>query len=181
VVVLGGVLEELATVMVVLSEEEVPPGPVATAVYVVVVIGVTVSVPLLPARVYDVLLVPVTTTWLAFVAVTVKVADCPSTIDAELGVMPTVSAEVGPWGELLLLLLMPAHPMKTNGSKRVKNSPTPQRLRGTRGLISLSLVPPVARCPLPVTRSNLPGDGKRKTGNGKRSSNGPNVHASAHD
>jgi hypothetical protein len=61
----------------------------------VVAVGVTNSVPPLGARVYELLSVPVIVTWLAFVAVTVKVDEFPDMIEVGLDVMLTVGEGFG--------------------------------------------------------------------------------------
>lgn len=82
------------TVSVALAEF-VPPGPVATAVYVVVAAGFTLWLPPLGWRVYALPSVPVTVTWVASVAVTVKRDELPRVIAAGLTAIVTIGAEAG--------------------------------------------------------------------------------------
>ena len=72
--------------------EIVPPAPVAAAVYVVVAVGLTAWVPPLDCKVYSLPSLPVSLTWVAFAAITVKVDELPAVIEAGLAVMVTVGA-----------------------------------------------------------------------------------------
>src|SRR5437588_4956659 len=81
----------LPTVTVAAAEAEPPLEPVAVAVYVVVCVGETLTVP--PVLAMAMLLLStllVTVTWLAFCAVTVSVELCPEEICAGLALMVTV-------------------------------------------------------------------------------------------
>lgn len=72
---------------------------VAVAVYVVVEVGFTVSVPPLYGNENEVPLDPVTLTEAVLVSVTVKVTDCPDVMLVELAVIETV-------GKLLVVTVM---------------------------------------------------------------------------
>lgn len=74
-------------------------------------VGVTNSVPPLGARVYELLSVPVIVTWLAFVAVTVKVDEFPEMIEAGLAVMLTVGVGFGVTVTVALAEVFPPLPM----------------------------------------------------------------------
>lgn len=82
------------TVSVALAEF-VPPGPVATAVYVVVAAGLTLWLPPPGWRVYALPSVPVTFTCMAPVAVTVKLDELPRGIAAGLTEIVTTGADSG--------------------------------------------------------------------------------------
>ncbi len=71
-----------------------PPSPAAVAVYVVAVAGLTAWVPPLDDRVYLLPSVPLTVTWVEFVAVTVNVDELPAVMEAGLAAMLTVGAGV---------------------------------------------------------------------------------------
>jgi hypothetical protein len=71
-----------------------PEAPVAVAVYVVVVFGLTDCVPPVDCKVYALPSVPLTITPVALVAETVRVAELPAVIDVGLAVMLTVGAGV---------------------------------------------------------------------------------------
>jgi hypothetical protein len=75
--------------------ETFPPVPVAVAVYVVVAAGVTVCVPPAACKVYVLLSVPVTVTWVAFAATTINVDEAPEATDVGLAVMLTVGGAAG--------------------------------------------------------------------------------------
>src|ERR1700748_39254 len=70
--------------------DTVPDDPVASAVYVVVEVGLTTCVPPFAGRVYVLPSVPEIVTWEAFVAVTVKVDEPPYVMEAWLAVILTV-------------------------------------------------------------------------------------------
>jgi hypothetical protein len=89
IVTVGAGLGVTVTVAV---AEVFPPAPVAVAVYVVVALGVTLCVPPVDCRVYELPSLPVTVTPVAFVAVTVNRDELPAVIDAGLAVMLTVGA-----------------------------------------------------------------------------------------
>jgi hypothetical protein len=72
--------------------EAVPPDPVAVAVYVVVVVGLTDCVPPFDCRVYLLPSDPLTVTCVALVAVTVSVEEPPLVIEVGLELMLTVGA-----------------------------------------------------------------------------------------
>ena len=69
-----------------------PPAPFATAVYVVVAAGLTACVPPIACRGYVLPSLPVTVTWVEFVAVTVKIAELPEVIDIGFAAMVTAGA-----------------------------------------------------------------------------------------
>jgi hypothetical protein len=83
---------EFAVTVTVAVAVALPPPPVAVAVYVVVAAGLTGCVPPVACNVYVVPSLPVTVTWLALVAATVRVADAPAVMDAGLALMLTVGA-----------------------------------------------------------------------------------------
>jgi hypothetical protein len=62
---------------------------------VAVAVGLTDCVPPLDGKVYVLPSVPVTVTWVALVAATVKVDELPEVIEAGLAVMLTVGAGFG--------------------------------------------------------------------------------------
>ena len=81
---------EVPTVTVVSADAIVPAALLASAVYVVVVVGVTVSVPPVDERVLVLPSVPVTTTEVALVAVTVSVSELPWLIEGFCAEIVTV-------------------------------------------------------------------------------------------
>jgi hypothetical protein len=91
--------------------EAFPPAPVAVAVYVVLAAGVTVCVPPAACRVYVVLSDPVTTTWVALVAATVRVDAVPMVIDVELAVMLTVGTGEAETVTVAMAVLFPPVPV----------------------------------------------------------------------
>jgi hypothetical protein len=80
------------TFTVVSAEATVPAAFVASAVYVVVSLGVTVMDPPVDESVYELPSEPVTVTLVAFPAVTVSVSDSPGVIELFLAVIDTVGA-----------------------------------------------------------------------------------------
>jgi len=97
------------------------PSAVAVAVYVVVVVGLTVCVPPFGWSVYLLPSVPATITCVAFAAVTFSVAEPPEAIETGLAVMLIVSVA----GNLDILLgALPAHPVIRIGEEIQNNSTT---------------------------------------------------------
>jgi hypothetical protein len=83
----------VATVTVVVADAVAPPEAVAVALYVVVCVGETDRVPpLLAIGVLVLSTLLVSTTWLAFCAVTVSTEFWPEEIEAGLAVIVTVGA-----------------------------------------------------------------------------------------
>ena len=72
---------EVPTVTVVCAEAVAPEALLASAVYVVVIVGVTVTVPPVEDSGYELPSDPVTTTFVAFVAVTVSTSELPALIE----------------------------------------------------------------------------------------------------
>jgi len=93
VMVTVGAVDEPPTVTVAVAVAGVlPDAPFAVAVYVVVLAGVTLSVPPVAAIVLLEPSDPVTVTLVAFVAVTVNVEEAPAAIDVGLAMIVTVGA-----------------------------------------------------------------------------------------
>jgi hypothetical protein len=78
---------------------------------VVVEVGLTDWVPPPACKVYLVPSLPVTVTWVAFVAVTVKVDALPAAIEAGLAAIATVGAGA-------MALKLPPHPVNSRSSRR---------------------------------------------------------------
>jgi hypothetical protein len=94
---------------------------------VVVVVGLTGWVPPLACRVYVLPSVPVTITWVAFVAVTVKMEELPETIEAGLVEMLTIGA-----GFEIPVKLTP-HPITSKANGRPDNNAAQNRVRQKEG------------------------------------------------
>ena len=91
--------------------EALPPVPVAAAAYVVVAMGLTVCVPPAAERVYALPSVPLTVTWVAFVAFTVRVEEPPALMEVGLAIILTVGVAAGPLEPLdSLFLKLAPHP-----------------------------------------------------------------------
>jgi hypothetical protein len=80
------------TVTVALAIAVVLPAPVAVAVYVVVAAGVTVMVPPVAPRVFELPSLPLTVTPVAFVALIVNVEEFPGVMEAGFATILTVGA-----------------------------------------------------------------------------------------
>jgi hypothetical protein len=91
---------------------------------VVDAVGLTACVPPAGCSVYEVPSLPATVTLVALVAVTVKVDELPAAIDVGLALM----AIVGTGG--VLLMLPPAHPVRSSGSKRPESTKGTIRQKG---------------------------------------------------
>jgi hypothetical protein len=77
----------------------------------VVAAGLTVCVPPAACRVYVLPSVPVTTTWVAFVAVTVRVDELPEVIEVGLALMLTVGAGEGDTVTIAVAVAFPPVPV----------------------------------------------------------------------
>ena len=128
-----------------------PPGPVAVAVYVVVVVGLTAWVPPPACRVYELPSLPVTVTWVAFDAATVNMDVLPLATDVGLAAMFTVGAGGG-WPGIAF-----RQPVTTMRSDRQDNKNTGRRRnvnQGDRIFIFMSSFPSSGTMVLLIT-SNI--------------------------
>jgi hypothetical protein len=105
----GGGLAATVTVAV---ADTFPETPVAVAVYVVVLAGVTGCVPPVELSWYELPSDPVTLTVEALVAVTVSVDEAPAAMEAGAAIMLTVAG-------LTMLTWVPLQPATINASKRL--------------------------------------------------------------
>jgi hypothetical protein len=87
IVTVGGGFGVTVTVVVAVVD---PPAPVAVAVYVVVAAGLTARVPPLAATLYELPSEPVTVTWVARVAVMVRMDELPGVMAVGLAEIVTV-------------------------------------------------------------------------------------------
>ena len=105
----------------------VPPGPFAVTVYVVVVVGVTGTVPPSAASVYELPSLPDTVTEFAFDAATLSVDVLPLAIATGVAEMSTIGAGGGAPGIEFW------QPMTTMSSDRQDNSVTGRTRRHNQG------------------------------------------------
>jgi hypothetical protein len=106
----GGVVEPVT--VTVAAADTLPETPVATAVYVVVLAGLTACVPPVEVSWYELPSDPLTVTVAALAAVTVRVDEAPAAIETGDATMLTVAG-------LTMLTWVPPQPATRNANRRL--------------------------------------------------------------